>query len=97
MPRTAYAEVIALCCAACVPAMSHFDRQYGCNLRGSEHEEDRERPINEENKTDEYIAVHAYKAVHNIRLGGLSGSKAPPTTSMHETIMTPFPPLSQPD
>ena len=34
MPRAACAELIALCCAVCLLAVSHSNRQYGCNFRG---------------------------------------------------------------
>ena len=34
MPRATCAELIPLCCAVCLLAMPHSDRQHGCNLRG---------------------------------------------------------------
>ena len=45
MPRPdSYAELIALCCAVCLLAMSRSNLQYGCNFQEKK-KEDRERTI----------------------------------------------------
>ena len=58
------AELVTLCCAVCLLAISRSDRQYGCNLRNNKkHEEDQERKINEENKkmsTQQHTRTYRY-------------------------------------
>ena len=51
MPRATCAELIALCCAVCLLAMSHSDRQSGCKLQEKKRRGPRGSTINEERKT----------------------------------------------
>ena len=49
-----------LCCAVCLLAMPHSDRQYGCNVRRKKGEEDRDGEDNERTKQkDQYTNVHS--------------------------------------
>ena len=50
MPRATCEELLALCHAVCLLAMSRSDRQYRCTLQRKKHEEDRQRTINQELK-----------------------------------------------
>ena len=62
LPRAACAELIALCCAVCLLAMTRPDRQYGCNLRENKRRIEREdNPIMKaKRRVNTYIPVGAW-------------------------------------
>ena len=62
MPRANCAEMIALCCAVCLLAMSRSDRQYGCILRKQKkkHKDNREKTIKRRKQKEEYTRTYPY-------------------------------------